>query len=218
MSVHGAFCPGRGVGVFPRDSDFWLIRNWQNTRCDRRITYSAFKRKRIKHSFEKSLLPRVVCSSGGSPMLWIGRKNDDSTQQHPVSQNLQIWVGVDTQLWIIFHSYFLFLEWISHSQLIFLRQWPPSHRSYSLTTKIRESVELITHIFLQNFHSCYLIWTRIFHSDTQAKRWFWDTDNIGAHKGSFSQRTEKRDKDRQSAEDSKVTSKITFWMMVMTIF
>ena len=41
-----------------------------------------------------------LCQSVASPLV-LG---------DPVSQNLQLWVGVDTQLWIIFHSYFLFLE------------------------------------------------------------------------------------------------------------
>ena len=45
----------------------------------------------------------------------------------------------------------------------------PQLQPYHQNQRSSQSVELIAHTLLRNFHSCYLIWTRIFHSDTQAK-------------------------------------------------
>ena len=45
--------------------------------------------------------------------LWSVRPDDvgvDMTDLWSVSQNLSIWVGDDTQAWIILHSHLLFIE------------------------------------------------------------------------------------------------------------
>ena len=77
-----------------------------------------------------------------------------------VSQNLQIWVGFDTQLWIIFHFYFLFF-WSEFPTPNSLFDVSDRHRTAATALPSKSEVFLISRInaFIlpRNFHSCYHI-------------------------------------------------------------
>ena len=53
-----------------------------------------------------------------------------------VSENLPVWVGDDTQWWIIFHSHLLFYEWIYHFHALIECKRPPQHHCNLSHTEI----------------------------------------------------------------------------------